>query len=462
MSRALLFSPLSELSSLLERRELSSEELVRAAIERTEALEPRLNSYITFLPERALELARRRDRERAQGNADTPLHGIPISLKDVFETAGIPTTAGARFLRNNTPAADAEVTRRLDEAGAVLMGKANLNKFAGGESGANPDFGDMNNPWNLDYSPSGSSGGSAAQVASGLAALSLGSDNGGSVRNPASVCNVVGLKPTHGRISTEGMFPRAYTIDHAGTLTRTVQDAAIALTVLAGHRPGDTTTARHDVADYVAELAAPVAGLKVGVDPTLVRVAEPAVARTFAQALATLAELGMDVVDVTLPSPEEMSEVMYLIFLCEWGAAHEPWMRERPEEYDGGARGALLISATDYLKAQRQRRVFQVRAAEALRTVDLLASPTYPIVRRSHRLLPMVSGRQLDTMDVLRFTMPYDLLGLPAISVPAGFDGDDAPIGFQLAGHAFDEARLLRAAHAYEQATQWHSRHPDI
>lgn len=462
MSRELLYSPLHELSSLLARREISSEELVRAAIERTEALEPQLNSYITFLPERALELARGRDRERARGNADTPLHGIPVSLKDVFETAGIPTTAGARFLKNNIPAADAEVMRRLDEAGAVLMGKANLNKFAGGESGANPDFGNMNNPWNLDFSPSGSSGGSAAQVASGLAALSLGSDNGGSVRNPASVCNIVGLKPTHGRISTEGMFPRAYTIDHAGTLTRTVRDAAIALTVLAGHRPGDTTTARKDVSDYLAGLAAPVTGLRVGVDPALVRVAEPAVARAFTQALETLAELGMDVIDVNLPSPEEMSEVMYLIFLCEWAAAHEPWMRERPEEYGGGARGALLISATDYLKAQRQRRVFQLRAATALKTVDLLASPTYPIVRRSHRGLPSVSGRQLDTMDVLRFTMPYDLLGLPAISVPAGFDGDDAPIGFQLAGHAFDEARLLRAAHAYEQATDWHARHPDI
>ena len=462
MSRELLMSPLHELSSLLERREISSEELVRAAIERTEALEPELNSYITFLPERALDQARRRDRERAQGNVNSPLHGIPISLKDVFETAGIPTTAGARFLKNHTPSVDAEVTRRLDEVGCVLMGKANLNKFAGGESGANPDFGNMNNPWNLDYSPSGSSGGSAVQVASGLAALSMGSDNGGSVRNPASVCNVVGLKPTHGRISTEGMFPRAYTIDHAGTLTRTVKDAAIALNVLAGHRAGDTTTARHSVPDYVAELDGPVTGVKVGVDETLLRVAEPAVARTFAQALATLAELQMTIVDVSLPSPEEMSEVMYLIFLCEWGAAHEPWMRERPEEYGGGARGALLISAVDYLKAQRQRRVLQLRAAEAMKSVDLLASPTYPIVRRSHRGLPMVSGRQLDTMDVLRFTMPYDLLGLPAISTPAGFDGEDAPIGFQLAGRAFDEARLLRAAHAYEQATEWHSRHPDI
>lgn len=462
MSRELLLSPLHQLSSLLEAREISSEELVRAAIERTEAIEPELNSYITFVPERALARARERDRERARGDVKSPLHGIPISLKDVFETAGIPTTAGARFLSNNVPTEDAEVTRRLDEAGTVLMGKANLNKFAGGESGANPDFGNMNNPWNLDYSPSGSSGGSACQVATGLAALSLGSDNGGSVRNPASVCSVVGLKPTHGRISTEGMFPRAYTIDHAGTLTRTVKDAAMALSVLAGHRTGDTTTARHDVPDYVAGLNDSVAGVKVGVDRNLLRLTEPAVASTFERAIATLSQLSMEIVDISLPSPEEMSEVMYLIFLCEWGAAHEPWMRERPEEYGGGARGALLISAADYLRAQRERRVLQVRAAEAMKSVDLLATPTYPIVRRSHRGLPMVAGRQIDSMEVLRFTMPYDLLGLPAVSVPAGFDGVDAPIGFQLAGRAFDEALMLRAAQAYERATEWHSMHPDI
>ncbi len=462
ISREVLLSPLHELVSLLERGDVSSEELVQATIERTEALEPELNSYITFLPERALERARRCDRERARGDVSAPLHGIPISLKDVFETAGIPTTAGARFLKDHEPSNDAEVVRRLDEAGAILMGKANLNKFAGGESGENPDFGNMQNPWNRNYSPSGSSGGSAAQVAGGLAALSIGSDNGGSVRNPASVCNIVGLKPTHGRISTEGMFPRAYTIDHAGTLTRTVKDAAIALNVLAGHRAGDTTTARHAVSDYTSEINAPITGLKVGVDRTALRGAESAVTETFERALTTLTELGFRLVDVRLPSAEEMSNAMYLIFLCEWGAAHEPWMRERPEEYAGGARGAMLISAVDYLKAQRERRTFQVRAGEAMKNVDLLASPTYPIVRRSHRGLPTISGRQLDSMDVLRFTMPYDLLGLPAISLPAGFDGVDAPIGFQLAGRAFDEALVLRAAHAYEQATEWHRRHPDI
>jgi Asp-tRNA(Asn)/Glu-tRNA(Gln) amidotransferase A subunit family amidase len=216
------------------------------------------------------------------------------------------------------------------------------------------------------------------------------------------------------------------------------------------------------VPDYVSELATPPKDLRIGVDRALVRIAEPAVTQTFDRALDQLAELGFRIVDVQLPSPEEMSNAMYLIFLCEWAATHEPWMRERPEEYAGGGRGALLISAVDYLKAQRERRTFQIRAAEAMKDIDLLASPTYPIVRRSHRGLPSIAGRQLDSMDVLRFTMPYDLLGLPAVSLPAGFDGDDAPIGFQLAGRAFDEALVLKTAYAYEQATEWHLRHPDI
>lgn len=460
--REVLTAPLSELSARLAAGELTSEALVRLSIERTEAVESRLNSYITFLPERALDRARELDQERRQGRLRGPLHGIPISLKDVFDTAGIPTTAGARFLADERPTSSSEVATRLERAGAVLMGKANLNKFAGGESGENPDFGDMRNPWNSDYSPSGSSGGSAAQVAAGMAALSVGSDNGGSVRNPASVCGIVGFKPTHGRISTEGMFPRAYTIDHAGILTRTVRDCALSLQVLAGHRPGDTTTATRPVDDYAAALDQPVAGLNVGVDRQLVARAEPAVLGVFERALERFGELGMRIVEIDLPTPEEMSEAMYLIFLCEFASTHEPWMRSHPQEYAGGSRGALLISAVDYLDAQRQRRQFQVRAAAAMRDVDLVASPTYPIARRTHGVLPVIDGRPVDSMDVLRFTMPYDLWGLPAISVPAGFEPADAPIGLQIAGRAFDEARVLRAAYAYEQSSEWHRRHPAI
>ncbi len=449
MSRELLLRPLRELSRLLERREISAEELARAAIERTEAIEKDLNSYITFLPERALEEARARDRERAQGEAKGPLHGIPVSLKDVFDTAGIASTAGARFLEGRIPRTDAEVTRRLSRAGAVLMGKSNLNKFAGGESGENPDYGDMKNPWNLNFSPSGSSGGSAAQVAAGMAALSMGSDNGGSVRNPACVCGAVGLKPTHGLVSTDGMFPRAYSVDHAGTLTRTAEDAAVALEALTD-------------GDYTSALSRPVKGLKLGIARNVFRLGEPEVLRVFDSVVKKLSELGCEIVDVEVPTPEEMMPAMYTIFFCEWGVAHEPWMRSHPEEYDGGARAALLISAADYLKAQQQRRLFQNRYAQALAKVDLLVSPTYPIVRREHRRFPVVEGRRLTLDDALRYTMPYDLMGLPAISLTGGFAESDAPVGFQLASAAFQEAKVLQAAHAYQSATDWHERHPSI
>lgn len=462
MSRELLLSPLHELAARMEAGALSAVELVEAAIERTASLEPRLNSYITFLPERALQRARRLDDEAARGARRGPLHGIPVSLKDVFDLAGAPTTAGARFLANERPETDSEVARRLDDAGAIVMGKANLNKFAGGESGENPDFGNMSNPWNLDWSPSGSSGGSAAQVAAGLVALSVGSDNGGSVRNPASACGIVGLKPTHGRVSTRGMFPRAYSIDHAGTLTRSVEDTALALGVLAGHRAGDPTTARRDVPDYASELREPVRGLKVGVDRVLARRAEPAVVAAFEQALAVLVDLDMEIEELSFPDPDDMTEAMYTIFLCEWAAAHEPWMREHPEEYGGGSRGALLIPAVDYIDAQRKRGEIQRRAAGAMRGVDLIASPTYPIARRTHGRLPSIAGQPLDSMSVLRFTMPYDLLGLPAVSVPAGLDPSGAPIGFQFAARAFDESTLLRAAHAFEQAAGWHDQHPPL
>jgi aspartyl-tRNA(Asn)/glutamyl-tRNA(Gln) amidotransferase subunit A len=462
VSRELLLKPLSELARLLERKEVSSEELVRGAIERTEALEPELNSYITFLPERALESARERDRERTRGGAKGPLHGIPVSLKDVFDTAGIPTTAGARFLAERRPGADAEVTRRISAAGCVLMGKSNLNKFAGGESGENPDFGDMRNPWNRDYSPSGSSGGSAIQVATGMAALSVGSDNGGSIRNPAAVCGIVGLKPTHGRISTEGMFPRAYSIDHAGPLTRTVEDCALALSVLAGRRKGDSTAARREVPDYLAGLERRRGDLRLGVDRNLIRVGEAPVLQVFGKALETLAEIGFRIVDVNLPSPDEMMAVTYSIFFCEWGCAHERWMREHPEEYEGGSRAALLIPAVDYLKAQQERRSIARRFARAMEGVDLLVSPTYSIVRRQHRSLPVVSGRRFTLEDALRFTMPFDLVGLPAISIPGGFAADDAPVGLQIAGRAFDEALVLGVARAYERATSFHERHPGI
>lgn len=460
----LAFTTIAELATRLQHREVSSEELTRGAIARTEALEPRLNSYISFLPERALVQARAADDEIRRGAYRGALHGIPITLKDLFDVAGLPTSGGARFLADQVAATDSVVARRLREAGAVLLGKANLNKFAGGESGDNPDYGRLRNPWNLEYSPGGSSGGSAAQVAAGLAALSVGTDNGGSVRIPAALCGIVGLKPTHGRISMEGMFPRAYTFDHPGPLVRSVEDCAIALQALAGHEAGDATTVARPVPDYRAGLGSPVKGLRVGVDAQFVRIAQPAVRAAFDAAVRQLQAIGLSVVEVRIPSAEEMNALFGTLFMPEWAAVHEPWLRTRPEEYPEtwAARAALLIPAVEYIKAARRRRVVQVDYARATRGVDVLVSPTYPLDRRPFGDYPLVDGKAITFDDALRYTMPFDLLGLPAISVPAGFSEDGFPMGLQIAGRAFDEATVLRVAWAYEQATGWHGRRPPL
>jgi aspartyl-tRNA(Asn)/glutamyl-tRNA(Gln) amidotransferase subunit A len=464
VSAALVWSTIAELGPRLERRELSSEELTRAAIARTEALEPKLNSYVRFLPEQALAQARQADAAIARKEYRGPLHGVPISLKDLFDVEGIPTSGGARFLRDSAPRPDAAVTRRLKQAGAVLLGKSNLNKFAGGESGDNPDFGKMRNPWSLEHSPGGSSGGSAAQVAAGLAWLSVGTDNGGSVRIPAALCGIVGLKPTHGLISMEGMFPRAYTFDHPGPLTRSVEDCALALQVLAGHDRGDSTTRARPIPDYRGALAASVKGLRIGVDREFMRLGQPQVRGAVDAALKVLVGLGARLVEVTIPKAEEMNALFGPLFIPEWGAAHEPWLKSHPEEYpeEWAPRAALLIPAVEYIKAARQRRLVQVAYARATRDVDVLASPTYPIDRRPFAEYPLVDGKKITIDDAFRYTMPFDLLGLPAVSVPCGFSDEGFPIGLQLAGKAFDEATVLRAAHAYERATEWHKRRPPI
>lgn len=462
MSEELAWLSIAELGARLKKREVSCVEVVKACIERTQRVESRLNTYITFLPERALEDARKLDRELKQSAPRSALHGVPLSLKDLFDTEGIATTAGAHSLKTNVATKDAAVARRLKQAGAVLLGKSNMNKFAEGESGDNPDTGKIRNPWNPEFSAGGSSGGSAAQVASGMAALSVGSDNGGSIRNPAALCGIVGFKPTHGRVSMEGMFPRVYTFDHAGPLTRTVLDCAIALQILAGHTPGDTTTLRKPVPSYLEKLSAPLNGLKIGVDRTLTSLGEPAVLSAFEVALKTLGSLGASLQEVALPSVEEMGAVLYTLFYVEWAAVHEPWLRQRPQDYGMGSRAALLIPAVDYVSAARKRRSIQIAYARATRGVELVASPTYPLERRPFTGFPRVQGKRFTADDALRYTLPFDVLGLPAISIPCGFSERGFPLGLQLAGRAFDEATVLRAAYAYEHATEWHRRRPPV
>jgi aspartyl-tRNA(Asn)/glutamyl-tRNA(Gln) amidotransferase subunit A len=469
MSTDSAFEGIAQLASKLQDRDVSSVDLVRQALDRARGLDQALNSFITLIPDAALDQAKRMDAEIASGHYRGPLHGVPISIKDHIDTAGIRTTAGAKSRVTNVPTTDAVVVKRLKAAGAVIIGKANMNKFADGESGDNPDFGKIRNPWNREYSPGGSSSGSGAQVAAGIVPLSVGTDNGGSVRIPAALCGVVGLKPTHGRISLEGIFPRLYTLDHPGPLTRSVEDCAIALQVLAGHDPGDTTTARRPVPDYRANLRAGLKGVAIGVDHSYVSVGQPDVLAAFSAALNTLRGLGASIVDVTLPPYEQLLAVGNTIASCEYAVAAAHLFHDHPGDFDAAVppaassadiKAGALIPAVDYIRATQQRRVLQAAYAQATRDTTVVIAPTYPLAGRPFGPYPRVQNREFTANDAIRYTFSFDLLGLPAVSVPCGFSHDGFPVGLQFIGRAFDEATVLRAAYAYEQGTTWHTRHP--
>ena len=456
---------IGELGQELSARRVSCVEIVRATLDRTNRLDKTLNSYITLLADAALAEAKVVDAEISKGQYRGPLHGIPVAIKDHIDTAGVRTTAGAKSRITNIPTTDAAVVRRVKRAGAVIIGKANMNKFADGESGDNPDFGRIKNPWNTQYSPGGSSSGAGAQVAAGLVPLSIGSDNGGSVRIPAALCGVVGLKPTHGRISLEGIFPRLYSLDHPGPLTRSVADCAIALQVLAGHDTEDTTTARRPVPDYSAELRSGIKGMAIGVDRKYATVGQPHVLSAFNATIDLLHQLGATIVDVTIPPYADMLAVGNTIAACEYSVAAAHLFREHPSDFDlakppaaSGAdiKAGALIPAVDYIRATQKRRLLQRAYAQSTRSVAVFIAPTYPLAPRPFGEYP----KPYTADDAIRYTFPFDLLGLPAISIPCGFSPDSMPIGLQMVGRAFDEATVLRAAYAYEQATDWHTRHP--
>jgi len=464
------FMTIRELGNLIRRREASVEEVVREAITRTERLDPKLNSYITIAAEQAVDPSRRADAEIRQRKYRGPLHGIPISIKDHLDTAGIPTTAGSKVLDKRVPQTDAIVVRKLKEAGAIIIGKANMNRFAAGESGWNPDYGKIRNPRNLEFSPGGSSGGSGAQVGAGLVALSVGSDNGGSVRIPAALCGVVGIKPTFGRVSMDGMAPRSYSADHVGPLTRTVDDAALALEIMSGHVAGSSTTAPRPVLSYSKESGHDIRGLRLGVDRKYCSVGQPAVLDGFARALTRFQELGGSIRDVSMPSFDEMFSVFDVIFQPEIGLWYAALIKEHATEMSAditsGLKPTQTISAFDYLRACQRRREIQIVFARATRDVDLVALPTYFLAQRPFPPnsgvaiggYPQIGGYTPTVYDGLRYTLPFNFLGLPAISIPCALNNNGGAVGLQIVGRAFDEITVLRAAHAYEQSTEWHRR----
>jgi aspartyl-tRNA(Asn)/glutamyl-tRNA(Gln) amidotransferase subunit A len=468
-SKDLCYCSAGELSRLIKKRELSPVEVVRAHLTRIEAVEPLLNSFITLLPEQALEEAKEAEREMQSGKYRGPLHGIPIGLKDLFYVKGVRNTSGSKIFDHFIPDYDSTVALRLREAGTILLGKLNLHQFAYGPTGENPDYGNMHNPWNLERIPGGSSGGSASATASGQCTLTMGTDTGGSVRIPSALCGLVGLKPTYGRLSRYGITVLSWSLDHAGPMTRTVEDCALVMNAVAGYDPRDPSSANRSIPDFTQSLVENIKGLRLGIpkevfeDPV-----DSEVENAVRNAIELLAGLGATIHEITWPLYHASKAVSGTIQMAEATAYHSQLLKRQSSHLDPKVRlrleAGLFVSAVDYVQAQRARRLFYQQSCDLFKKVDILAGPTVPVtacpigtedVRIGNTLLGVIPA-------LTQFTRPFNLNGFPAITVPCGFSRSGLPIGFQLAGKPFDEATVLRAAFAYERATDWHQRRPPI
>jgi aspartyl-tRNA(Asn)/glutamyl-tRNA(Gln) amidotransferase subunit A len=461
----LCYLTIREASSRLQSGQLSPVDLTRAFLDRIEQLDGALQSYITVLPERAMAAARTAEADLLQGHAKGPLHGIPIALKDLYDTQGIRTTASSRVLADRVPTEDATATARLEAAGAILLGKLAMHEFALGGPDPTCGFPLARNPWNLDHIPGGSSSGSGTAVAAGLCMGSLGSCTGGSIRGPAAYSSIVGLKATYGRVSRYGVVPLSWSLDHCGPMTWTVEDSALMLQAIAGYDPKDPTSSQAPVPDYTATLGGSIKGLTIGVPRHFFFADDPRIDRdvlsTVDQALRILEELGAHIQEVTIPTLDYSGAAQPAIMLSEAFAYHEQNLRTKPEAFGEMVRARFrtggLFSSADYVQAQRVRNVLKRQCAEVLRQVDVLASPTMPS--------PAPAFSEMDAMTTARrpsFTGPYNLTGMPAISVPCGFTPSGLPVGLQIAGKPFDEPTVLRVAYAYEQQARWFDQRPPI
>lgn len=443
-------------SDRLHNKSVSSVELTRACLARIDKLQPVLNAFITITADQALATAQTLDDELHRGKSRGPLHGVPIALKDNIDTAGIRTTGASQLFKDRVPTDDAEVALRLKKAGAVLLGKLNLHEFAYGGTSAVTYFKPVHNPWNPALTPGGSSGGPGAAVAADMCFASVGTDTAGSIRIPASYCGIVGLKPTFGRVSIRGIIPLSWSLDHAGPMCKSVEDAAILLNLLAGYDPLDTTTPNIPVPDYVRALRTPTAKLRLGLprQPYFDNL-NPDVARAIDAALAVLSKLTAGKTDVTLPATPNGGTI-FGVDAYTW---HQRWIDKTPELYSAPVRAAIQngakIKAADYAQALLDLARVRREIVSVFDKVDILVLPTMadPPFNIETGLTRNVSARN---------TMPFDAYGIPVISIPCGFTTGNLPIGLQIAAAPWAEGTVLALAHAYEQATGWHSRRPNL
>lgn len=466
---AAVWPRIARLGDLYASGAVSPVEVVRDVLGRIERLDPSLNSYVTVVADSALRRAERAEAEIRAGRARGPLHGIPYAAKDLLDTRGIPTTVGSRIMAGNVPGRDAAVIERLDEAGAILIGKTGLHEWAYGITSTNPHFGPVRNPWNAERIPGGSSGGSAAAQAAGLCSFSLGSDTGGSIRIPAALCGVAGLKPTFGRISRRGAFPLGHTLDTLGPFGACVEDTALVYAATAGRDPHDPVSADRPVSVPALGSEPRLEGTVIGVpDRFYFERLAPDVDAAAKAALQVLRELGAEVLEVEVPDIATANSLHRLILLAEASSVHRARLERRREDFGDDVRALLdqgrLVLATDYLDAQRARRAFCREFDAVFRQADALVAPAVPIpTARVGELEIDVDGRRENVrLATTRNVRALNLTGLPVVSVPCGFHRDGLPIGLQIVGPAFGEEGILRIGHAYERAAGWRRRVPPI
>ncbi|HEV8719463.1 MAG TPA: amidase [Candidatus Binatia bacterium] len=462
----------------IKSRKISPVELTRLFLDRIERLNPVLNAYVTVTGDKALGQAERADDEIAQGHYRGPLHGIPFSIKDNIATQGVRTTAGSKVLDKWIPDFDASVVAKLKDAGAIILGKTNLHEWALGGTTINPFYGTTRNPWDLNRIAGGSSGGSGAAVAASLCLGSIGTDSAQSVRNPASMCGVAGLKPTYGRISQYGTVAGtgAYSCNHTGIIAKTVEDAALVLAAVAGHDPKDPLSARQPVPKYSESLGKNVKGLKVGIlRGYFEEVMAREVKETFDEAIGVLKGLGMETEEVTIPHMDLIPAVKVCTSRVENSSAHDHNLRTRARDYSPQTLyaylSALLVPASSYLMAQRVRRIICDEFHALLQRFQLFALPTVgftvPTIQECNDGWLNIDGKKIPRSDERGgadslCAIPFNVTGLPSLSVCCGFSKATTPIGMQIAGGAFQEELIFTVAHAYERATDWHNQRPQV
>ncbi len=450
---------LTQAAQLIRRKKISPVELTEAVLGRMDRLNERMRAFITITADSAMDAARAAERRIKAGRDLGPLHGVPMSVKDLYDTRGIRTTAGSQVFAERVPTEDAAAVRKLKLAGAVLIGKTNMHEFAFGVTTVNPHYGAARNPWDLNRVSGGSSGGSASAVALSMGFGSLGSDTGGSIRIPAALCGIVGLKPTYGMVSLEGVLPLSASLDHAGPMAQTVEDAALLLGVIA----------RGKVPNYTKALTGKIKGIKVGVPGSYFfdRVS-PEVESAVRAGLKRLEKLGVRLVEVDMPTARLQGQIFRDIVASEAYFWHERYLKTQGENYGADVRERLEFGSrvlyVDYARAQRARGVIKMECDAIFDAVDVMITPTVPIAAPGIGESTAQWGEVTEQLGstLTRFTRPFNLAGLPAISIPCGFTAGGLPIGMQIAGRAMGESTVLRVAHAYEQSMPWFKRRPII